>query len=66
MMTDYERLLVSIDSANLTANLENVAINEEILKRNNRHEKDNDIIISLLTEILGVLKNDSSRNFHKD
>jgi hypothetical protein len=65
-MTDYERLLVSIDSANLTANLENVAINEEILKRNNRHEKDNDIIISLLTEILGVLKNDSSRNFHKD
>lgn len=66
MMTDYERLLVSINSANLTANLENVAINEEILKRNNRHEKDNDIIISLLTEILGVLKNDSSRNFHKD
>lgn len=65
-MTDYERLLVSIDSANLTVNLENVAINEEILKRNNRHEKDNDIIISLLTEILGVLKNDSSRNFHKD
>lgn len=65
-MTDYERLLVSINSANLTANLENVAINEEILKRNNRHEKDNDIIISLLTEILGVLKNDSSRNFHKD
>lgn len=66
MMTDYERLLVSINSANLTANLENVTINEEILKRNNRHEKDNDIIISLLTEILGVLKNDSSRNFHKD
>lgn len=66
MMTDYERLLVSINSANLTANLENVAINEKILKRNNRHEKDNDIIISLLTEILGVLKNDSSRNFHKD
>lgn len=65
-MTDYERLLVSINSANLTANLENVAINEKILKRNNRHEKDNDIIISLLTEILGVLKNDSSRNFHKD
>ena len=66
MMTDYERLSVGINSANLTANLENVAINEEILKRNNRHEKDNDIIISLLTEILGVLKNDSSRNFHKD
>lgn len=66
MMTDYERLLVSINSANLTANLENVTINEEILKRNNRHEKDNDIIISLLAEILGVLKNDSSRNFHKD
>lgn len=66
MMTDYERLLVSINSANLTTNLENVAINEEILKRNNRHEKDNDIIIGLLTEILGVLKNDSSRNFHKD
>ena len=66
MMTDYERLLVGINSANLTANLENVAINEELLKRNNRHEKDNDIIISLLTEILGVLKNDSSRNFHKD
>lgn len=65
-MTDYERLSVGINSANLTANLENVAINEEILKRNNRHEKDNDIIISLLTEILGVLKNDSSRNFHKD
>lgn len=65
-MTDYERLLVSINSANLTTNLENVAINEEILKRNNRHEKDNDIIIGLLTEILGVLKNDSSRNFHKD
>lgn len=66
MMTDYERLLVGINSANLTTNLENVAINEEILKRNNRHEKDNDIIIGLLTEILGVLKNDSSRNFHKD
>ena len=65
-MTDYERLLVSINSANLTTNLENVAINEEILKCNNRHEKDNDIIIGLLTEILGVLKNDSSRNFHKD
>lgn len=57
-MTDYERTLLTINSANLAANMENVSINEDILARQKRHEKDNDVIIALLTEILEVLKND--------
>lgn len=57
-MTDYERTLLTINSANLAANVENVSINEDILSRQRRHEKDNDVIIALLTEILEVLKND--------
>ncbi len=57
-MTDYERTLLTINSANLAANVENVSINEDILARQKRHEKDNDVIIALLTEILEVLKND--------
>lgn len=57
-MTDYERTLLTINSANLAANVENVSINEDILARQRRHEKDNDVIIALLTEILEVLKND--------
>lgn len=50
-MTEYERLLLSINSANLTANIENVSINEKILeeKRDNR-------IVALLQEILKEVK----------
>lgn len=54
-MTEYERLLLSINSANLAANIENVGINEDILARSKRHESDNDVIISLLTKILEVI-----------
>lgn len=57
-MTEYERLLLSINSANLAANIENVGINEDILARSKRHENDNDAIISLLTKILEVITND--------
>lgn len=57
-MTVYESLLLGINTANLNANLENVKINEELVSRSRAHEKDNDKIISLLTEILGVLKSD--------
>lgn len=57
-MTAYEHLLIAINSANLSANLESVSLNEEIAKRSRAHEHDNDRIISLLTEILEVLKND--------
>lgn len=54
-MTEYERLLLSVNSANLAANIENVGINEDILARSKRHENDNDVIISLLTKILEVI-----------
>lgn len=57
-MTLYERLLLTINSANLSTNLENVRINEEIAARSRAHEHDNDKIIDLLVEILEVLKND--------
>lgn len=48
-MTEYERMLLAINSANLTANIENVSINEDILERQKRHEGDNAKIIALLT-----------------
>ena len=57
-MTDYERALLSINSANLTANLENMQINQELLHRNRQHESDNARIILLLNKILEVLTND--------
>lgn len=57
-MTEYERMLLAINSANLTANIENVSINEDILERQRRHEGDNAKIIALLTKILGVVSDD--------
>ena len=57
-MTVYEHLLMAINSANLSANLENVRLNEEIAARSKAHEHDNDRIIDLLAEILEVLKDD--------
>ena len=54
-MTDYERALLSINSANLTANLENMEINQELLQRSRQHEGDNARIVDLLTKILEVL-----------
>lgn len=57
-MTEYERMLLAINSANLTANIENVSINEDILARQKRHEGDNAKIIALLTKILGVISDD--------
>lgn len=57
-MTEYERMLFAINSANLTANIENVSINEDILERQKRHEGDNAKIIALLTKILGVVSDD--------
>lgn len=62
----YYRTLLSINAANLTANLENVNINKDILSRQRRHEHDNDEIISLLTKILEELKNDRIRNICED
>lgn len=57
-MTEYERMLLAINSANLTANIENVSINEDILERQKRHEGDNAKIIALFTKILGVVSDD--------
>ena len=57
-MTEYDRMLLAINSANLTANIENVSINEDILERQKRHEGDNAKIIALLTKILGVVSDD--------
>ena len=57
-MTEYERMLLEINSANLTANIENVSINEDILERQKRHDGDNAKIIALLTKILGVVSDD--------
>ena len=57
-MTEYERMLLAINSANLTDNIENVSINEDILERQKRHEGDNAKIIGLLTKILGVVSDD--------
>ena len=57
-MTEYERMLLAINSANLTANIENVSINEDILERQKRHEGDNAKIIAMLTKILGVVSDD--------
>lgn len=54
-MTEYERMLLAISSSNLSANIENVSINEDILERQNRHDGDNAKIIALLTKILGVV-----------
>lgn len=51
MITEYERLLLSINSANLAANLENVNINEKILAN-----KYDGRIISLLESILKEAK----------
>ena len=49
-MTEYERLLLSINSANLAANLENVSINEKILAFNKERREEQ--IVKLLKEIL--------------
>ena len=57
-MAEYDRMLLAINSANLTANIENVSINEDILERQKRHEGDNAKIIALLTKILGVVSDD--------
>ena len=57
-MTEYERMLLAINSANLTANIENVCINEDILERQKRHDGDNAKIIALLIKILGVVSDD--------
>ena len=57
-MTEYERMLFAINSANLTASIENVSINEDILERQKRHDGDNAKIIALLTKILGVVSDD--------
>ena len=57
-MTEYDRMLLAINSANLTANIENVSINDDILERQKRHEGDNAKIIALLTKILGVVSDD--------
>ena len=51
-------MLLEINSANLTANIENVSINEDILERQKRHDGDNAKIIALLTKILGVVSDD--------
>ena len=58
-MTDYERILLAINSSNLTANLENVSINEDILERQKWHKGDNAKIIALLIKILWVVSDDS-------
>jgi hypothetical protein len=58
----YYREILAINSANLAANIENVSINEKLLSLKSK----DDVIISLLTQILEVLKNDSSRNLRKD
>ena len=55
-MNAYEHLLMAINTANLSANLENVKLNEEIAARSRAHENDGDEIIGLLVEILEVLK----------
>lgn len=57
-MTEYERILLAINSSNLAANLENVSINEDILARQIQHEGDNAKIIALLTSILEVISDD--------
>jgi hypothetical protein len=53
-MTETERL-ISINSANLLANVENVNINQTMLENS---IKTNLQVISLLTDILEVLKNE--------
>lgn len=58
-MTEYEALLLCINSANLATNMENVKMNQELVQRSREHEHDNDTIIRLLSEILEVLKSDS-------
>ena len=57
-MTEYDRMLFAISSANLTENIDNVSINEDILERQKRHEGDNAKIIALLTKIPGVVSDD--------
>ena len=51
-------MLLAINSADITANIENVSINEDILERQKRHEGDNGKIIALFTKILGVVSDD--------
>lgn len=53
-MTEYERLLLAINSGNLGANLENVAINEKILSTQERNKDDR--IVELLELILKELR----------
>jgi hypothetical protein len=57
-MTEQEfyRESMCINSANLAANIENVNINTEILERSKKRD---DLIITLLSQLLEVLKNDS-------
>ena len=57
-MAEYDRMLLAINSANLTASIENVSINEDILERQKRHDGDNSKIIALLIKILGVVSDD--------
>lgn len=57
-MTEYERMILAINSANLTENIDNVSINEDILERQKRHDGDNAKIIALLIKILGVVSDD--------
>ena len=57
-MAEYDRMLLAINSANITASIENVSINEDILERQKRHDGDNAKIIALLTKILGVVSDD--------
>jgi hypothetical protein len=51
----YYLEMIAISAANLAANLENVAVNEKMLKSKSK----DDVIISLLTQILEELKNDN-------
>lgn len=52
-MSTFDKELLAINSANLAANLENVTINEKMLALKAK----DDVIISLLTQILEELKN---------
>lgn len=55
---DYSRELLAINSANLAANLENVSLSEQIIRRNMDTTAR---IIMLLELILKEVQNDSKR-----
>jgi hypothetical protein len=50
----YYLEMLAISSANLAANLENVSVNEKLLKMKSK----DDTVISLLAQILEELKNE--------